>query len=99
LPINVIRQYTAAGINLVVHGSRLKGGPRRIMQVSEIVGIKDGQYHLEDIFGFEQTGVDAEGMAVGEFFATGYKPKCLTRFKAAGVTLNDSLFLPRRWKQ
>jgi len=99
LPINVIRQYTAAGINLVVHGSRLKGGPRRIMQVSEIVGIKDGQYQLEDIFGFEQTGVDAEGSAVGEFFATGYKPKCLTRMKAAGVTLNDNLFLPRRWKQ
>jgi pilus assembly protein CpaF len=99
LPINVIRQYAAAGINLVVHGSRLKGGPRRIMQVSEIVGIKDGDYQLEDVFGFEQTGVDAEGTAVGEFYATGYRPKCLARLKAAGVNLSDDLFIARRIKQ
>ena len=99
LPINVIRQYTAAGINLVVHGSRLKGGPRRIMQVSEIVGIKDGQYVLQDVFGFEQTGVDAEGTAVGEFYATGYKPKCLNRLKAAGVHLPDDMFAARRIRQ
>ena len=98
LPINVIRQYVAAGINLVVHGSRLKGGPRRIMQVCEIVGVRDGQYHLEEIFGFEQTGVDAEGTAVGEFYATGYKPKCLSRLKAAGVPLGDELFVARRFR-
>jgi len=99
LPINVIRQYAAAGINLVVHGSRLKGGPRRIMQVSEIAGIKDGQYILQDVFGFEQTGVDAEGTAVGEFYATGYKPKCLNRLKAAGVHLPDDMFTARRIRQ
>jgi pilus assembly protein CpaF len=97
LPISVIRQYVAAGINLVVHGSRLKGGPRRIMQVSEIAGIRDGQYVLEDVFGFEQTGVDAEGTAVGEFYATGYRPKCLARMKAAGVQVSDDLFVQRRW--
>ncbi len=96
LPINVIRQYAAAGINLVVHGSRLKGGPRRIMQISEIVGVKNGDYVLEDIFGFEQTGVDAEGTAVGEFFTTGYRPKCLSRLKAAGVSLNEEMFVARR---
>lgn len=96
LPIAVIRQYAAAGINLVVHGSRLKGGPRRIMQISEIVGVKNGEYVLEDIFGFEQTGVDAEGTAVGEFFTTGYRPKCLSRLKAAGVTLNEDMFIARR---
>ena len=96
LPIAVIRQYAAAGINLVVHGSRLKGGPRRIMQISEIVGVKNGEYVLEDIFGFEQTGVDAEGTAIGEFFTTGYRPKCLSRLKAAGVTLNEDMFIARR---
>jgi pilus assembly protein CpaF len=98
LPINVVRQYVAAGINLVVHGSRLKGGPRRIMQVCEIVGIRDGQYQLEEVFGFEQTGVDAEGTAVGEFYATGYRPKCLGRLKAAGVHLSDDLFVQRRFR-
>jgi len=68
------------------------------MQVCEIVGIRDGQYHLEEVFGFEQTGVDAEGTAVGEFYATGYRPKCLGRMKAAGVTLSDDLFVQRRFR-
>jgi len=99
LPIAVVRQYAAAGINLVVHASRLKGGPRRIMQVSEITGVKDGDYVLEDVFAFEQTGVDAQGSAVGEFYATGYKPRCLARLKAAGVNLPDELFTARRFKQ
>jgi len=99
LPINIVRQYAAAGINLVIHGSRLKGGPRRIMQVCEIVGVKNGDYVLEEIFGFEQTGIDANGSAVGEFYATGYRPHCLTRLKASGVNLPDELFMARRFKQ
>lgn len=98
LPINVVRQYAAAGINLVVHASRLKGGPRKIMQVSEIVGVRNGEYVLEDVFGFEQTGVDSGGNAVGEFFATGYRPKCLARLKASGIDLPDELFTARRFK-
>ena len=63
LPIPVVRQYVASGISLVVHLARLKGGVRRVMQVSEIVGVREGGFHLEDVFGFEQTGVDELGVA------------------------------------
>ena len=96
LPIPVVRQYIASGISLVVHLSRLKGGVRRVMQISEIVGVKDGGFHMEDIFGFEQTGVDALGIAQGEFFFTGYRPMCLSRLRAAGLRLPDELFDKRR---
>ncbi|MBS0210491.1 MAG: CpaF family protein [Planctomycetes bacterium] len=96
LPIDVVRQYIASGITLVVHASRLKGGPRRIMQVSEILGVRNGQFEIEDVCGFEQTGVDANGVAVGEFFFTGYQPKCLTRIQAAGGNLPAELFVKRR---
>ena len=97
-PVNVVRQYVHSGIHLLVHVSRLKGGARRVMDVAEIVGIREGQYVVESIYGFEQSGVDANGRAVGEYFATGYRPKCLDRLKAAGVTLNDDLFVARRWR-
>jgi pilus assembly protein CpaF len=96
-PVSVVRGYVASGIHLLVHVSRLKGGARRVMEVSEIVAVKDGQYEVADIFGFEQTGVDSSGNAVGEFYATGYRPKCLARLKASGVELPDSLFNKRRW--
>lgn len=96
LPIPVVRQYISSGISLIVHLARLKGGVRRVMQVSEIVGVKEGGFHIEDIFGFEQTGVDELGVAQGEFFFTGYRPICLGRLRAAGIRLPDEIFDKRR---
>ena len=96
LPIPVVRQYITSGISLVVHLSRLKGGVRRVMQVSEIVGVREGGFHLEDVFGFEQTGVDELGIAQGEFFFTGYRPMCLSQLRAAGLRLPDEMFDKRR---
>lgn len=95
LPVNVVRQYIAAGIKLIVHAARLKGGLRRVMQVSEIVGVEDGMYVIEDIFGYRQTDVNEQGIAQGEFFATGFRPACLSRLQAAGVRLSDDLFAER----
>ncbi len=97
LPVHVVREYIAAGIKLVVHLARLKGGLRRVMRVSEIVGIKDGEYQLEDVFGFEQQGVDDDGVAIGQFYATGYRPKCLQQLVASGVELPDDLFEAKKF--
>jgi pilus assembly protein CpaF len=60
------------------------------------VGVANGSYQVEDIFGFDQTGIDGEGNAVGEFYATGYKPQCLSRLKAAGIELPAGIFEARR---
>jgi len=97
LPIPVVRQYIGSGIKLIVHAARLKGGIRRVMQISEIVDVKDGKYHIEDVFGFEQTDVGPDGIARGEFYATGYRPACLKRLASSGVHLPDDLFVERRW--
>uniref|UniRef100_A0A7C2K152 CpaF family protein n=1 Tax=Schlesneria paludicola TaxID=360056 RepID=A0A7C2K152_9PLAN len=96
LPIAVVRQYIASGIALIVHLARLKGGVRRVMQVSEIVGVREGGFQLEDVCGFEQTGIDELGVAQGEFYFTGYRPQCLSRLRASGIRLPDELFDRRR---
>ena len=95
IPVPVVRQYIAAGIKLVVHVARLKGGVRRVMRISEIVGVQDGDYAIEDIFGFEQTGLDSNGNAVGHFYATGYQPQCTARLRSSGIELPDGLFAKR----
>jgi len=95
LPISVVRQYIAAGIRLVVHLARLQGGIRRIMQISEIVGVEDGAYQIQDIFGFKQLGVDRAGAAFGRFFATGYRPVCTERMRACGVEISEDVFQKR----
>lgn len=92
MPINVVRKYIAAALKIVVHLTRLKGGARKLVQICEIAGMEDGHYEIEEIFGFEQTGVGKNGQAVGDFYATGYRPKCLERIAAHGYDLPDELF-------
>ncbi|MCL4200859.1 MAG: CpaF family protein [Pirellulaceae bacterium] len=91
-PVAVVRQYIAAGIRLIVHMARLKGGIRRVMRVSEIVGIANDSYVVEDIFAYEQQGISPDGIAEGRFVATGYRPQSLKRFAVAGIQLPDNLF-------
>lgn len=95
-PVHVVRQYIASGMRLVVHLARLKGGARRIVGVSEILGVKDGNYRIEDVFRFEQTGVDADGDAIGAFHSTGYVPDCLDRLQASGIAFAKEMFGPQK---
>lgn len=97
LPVPVVRQYIVAGMKLIVHLARLKGGQRHCMQISEIVGVENGVYKLEDVFGFEQMGVE-DGVAWGQFYATGYRPDCLNRLKQSEVRLPDEMFQARRFQ-
>ena len=93
LPLPVIRQYIANGIGIILHVSRLKGGQRCITKVSEIVSLNSqGDYKVEDIFGFEQTGIDDQGNAQGKFYATGYRPACLKRMESSGIKLSQQIF-------
>ena len=92
LPVPVVRQYIACGITLIVQLARLAGGPRRVMRVSELLRVENGAYVLEDVFGYEQTGVNEQGVAQGHFYATGYRPACLARMETAGIRLPEAMF-------
>jgi pilus assembly protein CpaF len=95
MPLPVIRNYIASAIRVVVHLARLQGGARKVIRVSEIIGLKKrGQYRVQDLFGYRQLGVKND-QAVGEFYATGIMPITLARFHAAGIELPASLFEPR----
>jgi pilus assembly protein CpaF len=94
LPVPVIRQYIASAVTLVVQLARLKGGARKVIRVSEILGLKGRRYVVRDIFRYEQTGV-RDGQAIGAFSATGHVPRCLQRFRASGIELPPDLFTQR----
>ena len=96
LPVTVVRRYVSTAINIVVHLARLKGGIRRVIDISEISGLENGDYVMQSLFGFEQHGVDENGVARGCFHATGHRPKFLDRLHEIGVDLPDSLFEKRR---
>lgn len=87
LPVNVVREYVAFGIQLLVHVSRLKGGVRRVTRVSELSGVEEGRLKVRDLFVFKQAGLDADGRATGTFVATGEDPQCRERIEAIGEAL------------
>jgi pilus assembly protein CpaF len=94
LTVPVIRSYISSAISLVVQLARLKGGARKILRVSEIVGIRRRAFVLRDIFGFRQLGL-RNGAAYGEFYATGYEPTFLGRLKSMGIEFPNNLLLER----
>ena len=92
LPLWFIHRQIATTMNIVVHTTRLSGGARKIMQISEITGAEGDSISMHDIFLFDQSGVGSEKEAQGTFRATGIQPKCLDRMKRAGVNLPLSMF-------
>jgi pilus assembly protein CpaF len=94
MPVPVIRHYIGSAITLVVQLARLKGGPRRVMRISEIRTRPRGTYAVADIFGYRQLGV-RQGLAIGEFYATGHVPRFLSRLAASGIEVSPELFAER----
>jgi pilus assembly protein CpaF len=92
LPVAVTRRYIASAITLIVHLARLKGGVRRVMRISEITALESGDYAIQDLFGFRQTGIDDRGIARGHFYAAGNKPRFAHRLAEYGIDLNPKLF-------
>jgi pilus assembly protein CpaF len=94
LPVTAIREQVAAGVNLLVHISRLQDGSRRVTQVTEIVGMQAGVISMHDIFEFQGRGVDAQGRILGQLQATGLRPHVLDRMAQFGERVPLETFLP-----
>ncbi len=95
LPLKAMRTQIASAIDLVVQASRLQGGPRKITQITEIVGMEQDTVVMQDIYKFDTVGMDESGRAHGRFIATGVRPTFMDRLEAAGVRLPSSAFRER----
>lgn len=93
-PMQAIRSQVAAGLQIVLQLNRLSDGSRRVMSVSEIVGLEGDVVMMQDIFVFKKMGVDAEGNVQGRMMATGIRPKCFDALMASGVSLGVDAFDP-----
>ena len=92
IPTRVILQQLASAIKLVVQLSRLQDGTRKVLSVSEVLGVRDEKVDLQEIFTFERIGVTDAGKVQGRFRATGVVPKLLERLRISGVTVPPAIF-------
>ncbi|TRZ49123.1 pilus assembly protein TadA [bacterium] len=96
LPIRAIREMIASAIDLIVHTARLSDGTRKIIQITELAGMKDELHiDLRDIFAFKQSGIDTKGNVLGNFQATGYIPSFIEEIRIKGIPLPEDIFKPR----
>jgi pilus assembly protein CpaF len=93
LPLRAIRQQIAAAVDLIVHVERMRDGSRRITHCTEVLGMEGETILSQDIFKFEEEGVDDKGKIVGQLRPTGIRPKVLDRMKADQVNLPADLFM------
>jgi len=92
LPDKAMRQQIASAIDVVIQASRLSDGTRKIMSVSEVVGMEGEIVTMQDIFLFERVGIGEKGKVLGRFRPTGIRPKFAERLKHSGIHLPASMF-------
>lgn len=95
LPIKAMRQQISSAVHLFIQANRLQGGPRRVTHITEIVGMEQDTIVTQDIYKYEQTGIDETGRARGRFIATGIRPTFMSKLESAGVRLPASAFRQR----
>jgi pilus assembly protein CpaF len=94
LPVRAMRDYIASALDLMVHLARLSDGTRKVTRVTEVVGMEEDVVTTQDIFMFEQQGIDADGRVIGFYRATGIRPKFSERLERAGIHLGPEVFDP-----
>ena len=95
MPVKAMRSQISSAVDLIVQANRLQGGPRKVTHITEVVGMEQDTIVMQDIFTYNQDGIDEEGRARGRFVCTGVRPKAMERLEAAGVKLPASIFRER----
>ena len=96
LATKALRHYISSAIDVILQMTRVSDGSRKVTSLSEIVGMEGETITLQEIFLFQQTGLDDQRKVHGVFKATGVRPKFVERFKALGISCDQNIFDPEK---
>ena len=94
MPVRAIREQISSAIELILQQSRLKDGSRKITYITEVQHMEGDVITTQDLFRFEQTGMDADGKLTGHFVSTGMQPSFMEKFQTNGDELPEDFFMP-----
>jgi pilus assembly protein CpaF len=97
LPVKAIREQIAGAIDVIIQQSRLKDGSRKITNITEVQGMEGDVIILQDIFAFQQYGVDEQGKVIGKLFPTGVRPRFYEKLESSGIHIPSSVFVEEGW--
>jgi pilus assembly protein CpaF len=94
LPVRAIREQVSSAIDLIVQQARLKDGSRRIVQVSEVLGMEGDIITMQDIYTYDfRMGFDSSGRSQGVLKPAGLRPRVLEKLADHGVTVHPEIFM------
>ncbi len=91
LPLKAIRQQIASAIDLIVHAERLRDGSRRVVRISEVLGMEGEMILMQDIFEFVEEGMDGDRI-IGQLQPVGLRPKVMEKIERAHIQLDPEIF-------
>jgi pilus assembly protein CpaF len=92
LPVRAIREQIHSALNIIVHQSRLRDGSRKVVNITEVVGMEGDTITLQDIFVYRIEGVDTYGKIKGSYVSTGIRPNFLEKISSSGILVRDDWF-------
>jgi pilus assembly protein CpaF len=91
-----MRHYISSALDVIIQIARLSDGTRKLVSVQEIVGMEGDLITLQELFIYQQTGLDENRNVKGRFKATGVRPKFSERLAAKGISLPSTIFDPMK---
>jgi len=92
IPMKAIRQQIASALDVIVQQSRMKDGSRKVVNITEVVGMEEDTIILQDIFCYKPSGMDATGKLTGNFVPTGIRPGFMEKISTNGIIVSDDWF-------
>ena len=92
LPESAIRRQIASAIDVIVQVSRQSDGTRKVISIAEVTGMEGEVITMQDIFVYQKKGIGPNGQVLGDFMATGIRPKFAERLLVAGFRLPIDMF-------
>ncbi|TPO11083.1 CpaF family protein [Mesorhizobium sp. B1-1-5] len=90
-----IRAQIASAIDIIVQTQRLSDGGRRVVSISEITGMEGNIVQLQEIYQYVRRDVAADGAIVGDFRATGVRPRFASEAATLGLHFAKDAFNPQ----
>lgn len=85
LPIPVIRQQISSAIDIMIHLSRLRDHSRKVVAISEVIGLDNGEVQLNPLYEFVEEGETEDGKIIGSLKPTGNKLQDQLKLHMAGI--------------
>ncbi len=92
LPVRAIREQISGAVDLIVQIVRMSDGSRKIISITEVVGMQGDIITLAEVFRYKETGFDKNRKILGQFQATGTVPSFAQEIKDKGGHIPMEIF-------